>query len=56
MNKTNPDSFEQPWALVIDQGGHATRATIISADGHIIAEGQIPISPLPGDKHIEYDP
>jgi len=50
------DNVEQPWALAIDQGGHSTRATIISANGCIIAAGQIPLSPLPGDKHIEYDP
>lgn len=56
MDNTGPDNDEHAWSLVIDQGGHATRASVVSAGGYIVAEAQIPLAPLRTNEFIEYDP
>lgn len=52
---------DQALILIIDQGGHASRAQIIDQDGHIHGQGQVAISARPGSDnsasaHIEYTP
>ena len=50
-------SINHAWILVIDQGGHASRAQVIGQDGKVHGHGESPISAtLSSDGHIEYTP
>jgi len=46
-----PDTY-----LALDQGGHASRALLFSAEGTVVAQASVPIATRHADGHVEHDP
>ncbi len=50
-------SARQPLFLALDQGGHSSRAMVLTATGETVAKAQVPIETVTsGDTHVEHSP